>query len=213
MFLKKVRKKNTGVVYLCIMKHTGGSLSFLSNTEFGFVRHIVWFMLILLGFHFLYSALIDPETLMIPGFEGLYLYLRGLLFAHSARVVESVLGIEMVRQGFLMQFNEGGGILVDESCSAVKWFAHFIILMLLFPGPWKHKAWFIPAGIIVTHLVNIIRIAGLAIVYVNRAGAFDFYHDYVFRPFFYLVLFLMWVVWVERFYLPAKKRAKEKKVL
>ncbi len=195
------------------MKRTDSYLSFLNKSEFGFVRHLVWFVLILFGFHFLYTALIDPETLMISGLEGLYLSLRGLLFVHSAWVVESMLGIEMIRQGFVMHFEGVGGILVDESCSAVKWFAHFIVLMLLFPGPWKHKIWFIPAGIVITHIINIIRIAGLAVVYVNRAGAFDFYHDYVFRPFFYLMLFLMWVAWVEWFFLPRKDRQKKGEVL
>lgn len=168
------------------------------------IRHVVWFFAILFGFHFLYSALINEE-LMIYGLEPLYLYLRGLLFVHSAWVVEHLIGYNIVRQEFTILFESGGGLLVDESCSAVKWFAHFLVLMLMFPGPWKHKLWFIPSGIIITHVVNIIRIAGLAIVQVNNPTAFDFYHDYIFRPFFYLVLFLMWVAWVEWFYLPSKK--------
>lgn len=175
----------------------------------GFLRYVAYFMLILLGFHAIYVILIDKETLMIPGLEGLYLYLRSLLFIHSAWVVESIIGYEIAREGFLMRFEGGGGLLIDESCSAVKWFAHFIVMMLLFPGPWKHKLWFIPIGIIVTHVVNIIRIAGLAVVLMNNHTAFDFYHDYVFRPFFYLVLFLLWVIWVEYIFLPSKKKPKK----
>lgn len=168
------------------------------------LRYILWFFVILFGFHFLYSALINDE-LMIPGLEGVYLFLRRQLFVHSAWVIENLAGITFTHAGTTMRFDNGTGLLVDESCSAVKWFAHFLVLMVLFPGPWKHKLWFIPAGIIITHLVNIIRITGLAIVQVHNTAAFDFFHDYIFRPFFYLVLFLMWVAWVEYFYLPQKK--------
>lgn len=177
---------------------------FLALDQYAYIRHIIWFMLILFGFHFLYSALIN-EQLMIPGLEGLYVFLRKGLYIHSAWVVENVFGYEFAREGDAMVFAAGGSIVVNESCSAVKWFAHFLALMLLFPGPWKHKAWFIPAGLLVTHLVNIVRVAGLAMVFVHRPEAFDFFHDYVFRPFFYLILFLMWVVWVEWIYLPSKK--------
>ncbi len=186
------------------MKLLGRADRFIEHHKLDFSKHIGLFMLILFGFHFLYSSLID-DSLMIPGLEGVYLFLRKILFTQSAWVVEHILRIDIVRQDEAMVFASGGAIIVNESCSAVKWFAHFLVLMLLFPGPWKHKAWFIPAGLIVTHLVNIIRVSGLAVVYVNKPQAFDFAHDYVFRPFFYLVLFLMWVVWVEFFFLPSKK--------
>jgi exosortase/archaeosortase family protein len=177
---------------------------FIIRHRLQYARDTLLFLVILFGFHFLYSALIN-EDLMIPGLEGLYVFLRKNLYDHSAWVVEYILGIGFDREGYIMYFNSGGAIEVDESCSAVKWFAHFMVLMLLFPGPWKHKLWFIPAGLLITHLVNIIRISGLAVVYSNNPASFDFYHDYVFRPFFYLVLFLMWVLWVEWFYLPRKK--------
>ncbi len=186
------------------MKFLQGAKRFIEHHKLGFAKHIALFMMILFGFHFLYGSLID-ETLMIPGLEGVYLYLQQLLFTQSAWVVEHILRYDIIRQDDAMIFAGGGAIIVNESCSAVKWFAHFLVLMLLFPGPWKHKAWFIPAGLVVTHLVNIIRISGLAVVYVNKPLAFDFYHDHVFRPFFYLVLFLMWVVWVEFFFLPSNK--------
>lgn len=181
--------------------------AFIHRHQLGFLRYVAYFAIILLGFHVIYTILIDKETLMIPGLERLYLYLRNILFVHSAWVIENMIGYDIAREGFLIRFKDGGGLLVDESCSAVKWFAHFLVMMLLFPGPWKHKLWFIPAGILITHAINIIRIAGLAVVLNNYPGGFDFYHDYVFRPFFYIVLFLMWVVWVEHFFLPSNKNS------
>lgn len=173
------------------------------------LRYVGVFLVILFGFHFLYSAVVNEDQ-VITGLEPLFDYLQWVLFVHSAWVVEHVIGYDIVREGKAMVFPGEGALIVDQSCSAVKWFAHFLVLMLLFPGPWKHKLWFIPAGLAVTHLVNVIRITGLAIVFVNRYEAFDFFHDYVFRPFFYLVLFLMWAAWVE-WLLPLRKRTRRKK--
>lgn len=179
--------------------------AFIKKYHLQYARHTAVFLVILFGFHFIYLLLINDD-LIIPPLEGLYVSLRGLLVTHSAWVVEHILGYDFTVRGDALVFPGNRSLIIDESCSAVKWFAHFLVLMLIFPGPWKHKAWFIPAGLLITHLVNIVRISGLAAVYVIRPGSFDLFHDYVFRPFFYLVLFLVWVVWVEYFYLPGKKK-------
>ena len=36
-------------------------------------------------------------------------------------------------------------------------------------------------------------------------NTFHLAHDYVFKVFFYLIIFLMWVLWVEKFYNPSLK--------
>jgi len=69
---------------------------------------------------------------------------------------------------------------------------------MLFPGPWKKKLWFIPLGIAIIHLTNVLRIVGLAIVMNNWPWHFNFSHDLIFRPIFYVVIFALWLIWVER---------------
>jgi exosortase/archaeosortase family protein len=93
-----------------------------------------------------------------------------------------------------------GYVAVNESCSGLKIFLQFTVLMILFPGPWKHKLWYIPAGLIILHLTNIFRIVGLAQVTISLPQYWDFSHDYFFRPLFYVVIFTLWVIWVEYFY-------------
>jgi exosortase/archaeosortase family protein len=70
--------------------------------------------------------------------------------------------------------------------------------MILFPGSWKKKLWYIPLGILVLHIVNIFRIVILSVVVVNWPRNWDFIHESIMRPFFYVVIFAMWVLWVER---------------
>lgn len=60
------------------------------------------------------------------------------------------------------------------------------------------KLWFIPLGVIIVHLTNVIRVVGLAMVMNYWPQHWDFSHDYVFRPLFYVVIFVLWVIWVER---------------
>lgn len=88
---------------------------------------------------------------------------------------------------------------VNESCSGLKQFFQITILFLLFPGPWKHKLWYIPASILVMHFVNIFRIIMLSIIIVYWPDHWRFLHDWVLRPFFYVVLFAEWVIWVNFF--------------
>ena len=72
--------------------------------------------------------------------------------------------------------------------------------MLIFPGPWKHKAWYIPAGLVIIEWTNIIRICGILLMEIQWGPkVFHIAHDYVFKVFFYFVIFLMWVLWVEKF--------------
>jgi len=92
-----------------------------------------------------------------------------------------------------------GYVGVHYGCSGLKQFLQWIFLMLLFPGPWKHKAWFIPLGLIITHLVNVFRISGLSVVLIYMPRDWQFIHDNIYRPFFYVVMFLLWVWWVEKF--------------
>jgi len=60
-------------------------------------------------------------------------------------------------------------------------------------------------GILIVHLVNVFRIVGMVFVTMYLPQYWDFIHDWVMRPFFYVVMFLLWVWWNEKFYLKYKK--------
>ncbi len=173
-----------------------------------FLRYVVLFMVILFGFHFFYNAFLKPLALN-EDYNHVWVFLQRLLYSHSVWVLKNVLNYDFISDGFVIIFPGYGSILVDESCSAAKWLLHFAVLMLIFPGPWKHKAWFIPTGLVLVHFISVTRIVGLTIVFVNIPERWDIFHDYVFRPFFYGMLFLVWVAWVEYFFLPARERARK----
>ena len=172
--------------------------AFLEKHKLQFLRHIAIFLVILFGFHFFYNIFLRP-LITNEAYNHLWVFLQQVLYSHSTWVLENIIGYNFVKDGFFITFPSYGSILVDETCSPTKWLMHFLVLMLIFPGPWKHKAWFIPAGLVIVHLVSVTRIVGLTIVYLNIPQHWDLFHNYVFRPFFYAMLFLVWVLWVEVF--------------
>lgn len=138
-------------------------------------------------------------------------WLSWQVYLQSIWFVDHVLGIDFtaVDQNSTMYFANNGFIAVNSSCSGFKQMLQFGLLMLVFPGPWKHKLWYIPMGIIIMHLTNLFRITGLSVIVVNWPEYWDFSHDYLFRPFFYVVIFSLWVIWVERFRGRVKKTKAE----
>lgn len=122
-----------------------------------------------------------------------------MVFNQSVWIIDHILNIpNSTDDKRVIYFSNNGYIGINHSCSGLKPILQFVILMLIFPGPWKHKAWFIPMGIVIVHLTNLFRICGLAVVTITIPEYWDFAHDYLFRPFFYVVIFFLWVIWVER---------------
>lgn len=134
------------------------------------------------------------ESVMI----ALHDFLAKAVFDQSSWFIQNVLGMEITIVDHTMYWANHGFIAINHGCSGLKQILQISLLLLLFPGPWKHKIWFIPAGMILIHLTNLFRIIGLAEVLVHFPDYWQFSHDNLFRPFFYVVIFGLWVIWVEK---------------
>lgn len=95
-----------------------------------------------------------------------------------------------------------GGVHVGDPCDGVVLFALFAVFLIAFPGPWRHKLWFIPSGILVLHGVNIFRVCGLIVIQWWDPAALQFNHDYTFTILIYSVVFALWFFWAKRFVSP-----------
>ena len=123
-----------------------------------------------------------------------------MVFDQSVWLIDHVLKIPITTdENRFIRFENNGFIAINHGCSGLKPILQFVLLMLIFPGPWKHKAWFIPMGIVMLHFTNLFRITGLSVVTVTIPEYWDFAHDNLFRPFFYVVIFFLWVWWAEKF--------------
>ncbi|MBX2973825.1 MAG: archaeosortase/exosortase family protein [Flavobacteriales bacterium] len=93
----------------------------------------------------------------------------------------------------------GSHLWIGDPCNGVSLFAVFLIFLVAYPGPWRHKLWFGAAGLLSIHLINAIRVAVLCIVAAIDYDWFNFNHDYTFYVVVYGWVFLLWAVWVKRF--------------
>jgi len=89
---------------------------------------------------------------------------------------------------------------IVEGCNAVSVMILFVAFIVAFSTTFKRTALYIAAGIVVIHLLNILRIAIICIGVYYYPDYSRFLHDIVFPLFIYGVVFLLWVIWVLKFY-------------
>ncbi len=103
---------------------------------------------------------------------------------------------------------QGGSLLwIGDPCNGVSLFAVFSIFLFAYPGPWKHKAWFLPIGLLSIHLLNMLRIVVLCIVVTVDYELLNFNHDYTFYIIVYGWVFGLWYLWVKRYANPIARHA------
>jgi len=97
----------------------------------------------------------------------------------------------------LMGIDGAHPVWIGTPCNALTLFAFFTFFVLAFPGNAKSKLWFIPAGIIIIHIANILRVMGLALVNFYAPEYLDFNHTYTFTIFVYIIIFSLWMWWIK----------------
>lgn len=91
------------------------------------------------------------------------------------------------------------GVTIGAPCDGIVLFALFTVFMISYPGPMKHKLWYAPLGLLIIHVLNILRVTGLALIVFHNEAWLAFNHDYTFTIFVYAVVFVLWLVWINRF--------------
>lgn len=165
------------------------------------------FIVLIISFHFLYLGWQAigywPVTRWV---NDLMVWSVNLLYGQCCWVLEHVFRIDITTinaQRLIAAVNKEGGwarVIVAPECASLKQWLHWVFLMVIFPGPWKHKLWYIPAGLVVIEWTNVVRVCGILLMQIPWPNSFHIAHDYIFKVFFYFIIFLMWVLWVERFY-------------
>lgn len=160
---------------------------------------ILLFAIIIYFFHWLWwSGGLKHFLEEFAFFSETEQFLAHQVFLPSAWIVEHILHIPIKTMDNTLYFNNNGFVAVEGSCSGLKQFYQWTMLMILFPGPWKKKLWFIPLGLLVIHIDNILRIVILSVVVIHWPQHWGFIHLWILRPFYYVVMFLLWVIWVEK---------------
>lgn len=184
-------------------------ISLWNHPHLRYVFYFALFAIITISFHYLWWHVL--------GFfraTDLYLTISGAMaenvFKVSAWININVLGLNMNTDDATntLLFPGIGFIIVVEACSGFKQFYQIFFLFLLFPGPWRHKLWYIPVCIAIMYVVNMMRIVILSLVLIHASPHWDFAHMWILRPFFYVVIFVQWLIWLEYYYMTPARQLK-----
>lgn len=93
----------------------------------------------------------------------------------------------------------GSHLWIGDPCNGVGLFAVFTIFILAYPGPVKHKVWYIALGLLSIHLINCLRVVALCLITTIDYELLTFNHDYTFYVIVYSWVFLLWYIWIKRY--------------
>lgn len=90
------------------------------------------------------------------------------------------------------------GVWIGDPCNGLSLFALFSGFVIAYPGTILKKLWFIPLGILSIHILNVLRVAALALVEYKWPETLDFNHTYTFTILVYSWVFLLWYLWASK---------------
>jgi exosortase family protein XrtF len=90
-------------------------------------------------------------------------------------------------------------VLIAHACNGLTLLVLFIGFILIYPGDWKVKTLYILLGSILIYLINVIRILILLLNMIYFQGSFDFNHKYTYTIAVYVCVFVLWMLWANRF--------------
>lgn len=132
----------------------------------------------------------DPVTNMVT------VHTSGVLkvLDHPATILD-----QEKRPSTTLYHNHRAIVSVYEGCSGLNIAIIFVSFLFAF-GPYtRQMLWFVPLGLIIIHLFNLVRIAGLFLITIHKPAWTYFLHKYLFTAFIYAVVFSLWFWWVNRF--------------
>jgi len=181
-------------------------------------KGVILFGIILMGSNFFwkYDVLGDEAKSVdsMVTFWGFNISAPFLWMAHHVSLVSITIlhffGSNVVLDpANILRHANGHAVQIIWACTGIKQ-AYICFCILAFSrGPWLKKIWFIPLSLLVVYAFNIFRITFIVACVENHPNWFEFLHLYAFKYVFYGIIFLLWVLWEERFVDQDKFIAKE----
>ena len=175
--------------------------------RFYFLKGPLYFVIILLLAHFAWRYSFE-EDIDLSG--NLMLFLWGMdvtNFFNSVSItltksvyilLNNILGIDVGMFDNTIFSKESHAVInIVWSCSGIKQMFVFFCIIAFYPGSSLRKLWYVPSGLIVIAILNIIRIAMITYGTKINGAWFDPLHE-ISKYVFYGIIFLMWVIWEEK---------------
>lgn len=168
--------------------------------KLGAYQGIILFLVVMFAANFFWKLTVNGDE---NGLEVTFLgidvssFFGGMCY-HLAEVVHGFYTlIDMPTQLYetTIYHSNGEGVCVVWGCNGIKQSFIFLMIMLFTRGPFKHKLWFIPIGLVCVYFINVVRLIFLVYVVRDYSDMFDFWHGSVIKYLVYLLIFFIWLFW------------------
>jgi len=164
------------------------------------MRPIIWF---LVRFFATYSILSITYSWYISGFTTKSGDPITMLVSEQIVAIGDLLGNDWKlyepgnEKSIWIMENDYSLVRMFEGCNGITIMILFVSFLFGLSAFHSSLLWFIPAGLLLIHLANLIRIYALILVQVNRPEWTGFVHKYLFTLILYAFVFALWVWWVQ----------------
>lgn len=153
----------------------------------------VRFLAVVILLYFLWE-LLYTQYLNLSEFSLLLCEILGL----SSAFIFSLAGYEVIWLNHHISLDGINVIGIAPSCNGLEFFGLFACFVIAFPAYIRSKALFLPAGILLIHLLNMIRVLFLIVNYYYFHSSFEFNHHYTFNVVIYGVILVIWTIWAKK---------------
>ncbi len=91
-----------------------------------------------------------------------------------------------------LYMNDNPKVGIADSCNGLELYVLYIGYIIAYPKYWRPKAQFIAAGLPLLVFLNVMRVIGLALVFMYMPKFFDFIHHYLFTVIMYAGILFLW---------------------
>lgn len=157
------------------------------------LRFIIIYLVLLFAYQFYLTSFkeqgLDPFSRMVA---------KQVMFVQNTLGYPSALYDDVLKQQIWFHVKTGFVTRMVEGCNAISVMILFLSFVFAFYKGAKTFV-FVGVGLISLHIMNVLRIAGLNIVYSDYPQYGKMSHDYVFPAIIYGSVVVLWLVWIKFF--------------
>jgi len=157
------------------------------------LRFIIIYLVLLFAYQFYLTSFkeqgLDPFSRMVA---------KQVMFVQNTLGYPSALYDDVPKQQIWFHVKTGFVTRMVEGCNAISVMILFLSFVFAFYKEAKTFV-FVGVGLILLHIMNALRIAGLNIVYSDYPKYGKMSHDYVFPAIIYGSVVVLWLVWIKFF--------------
>lgn len=157
------------------------------------LRFIIIYLVLLFAYQFYLTSFkeqgLDPFSRMVA---------KQVMFVQNTLGYPSALYDDVPKQQIWFHVKTGFVTRMVEGCNAISVMILFLSFVFAFYKGAKTFV-FVGVGLILLHIMNVLRIAGLNIVYSDYPQYGKMSHDYVFPAIIYRSVVVLWLVWIKFF--------------